>query len=91
MNEPEIVRLKNSVSERDHALGSQSAPVTFLEYGNFECIHCGRAYPVIKEIIPRDVSGFLNGPKGSGAYWAGFIVVRMDSVKRRIALRERFR
>ena len=50
MNEPEIVRLKNSVSERDHALGSQSAPVTLLEYGNFECIHCGRAYPVIKEI-----------------------------------------
>jgi protein-disulfide isomerase len=50
MNEPEIVRLKNSVSERDHALGSQSAPVTLLEYGNFECIHCGRVYPVIKEI-----------------------------------------
>ena len=52
MNEPEIVRLKNSVSERDHALGSQSASVSLLEYGNFECIHCGRAYPVIKEIQP---------------------------------------
>ena len=21
-----------------------------VEYGNFQCIHCGRAYPVIKEI-----------------------------------------
>jgi len=50
MNEPEIVRLKNAVDERDHAVGSQTAPVTLLEYGNFQCIHCGRAFPVIKEI-----------------------------------------
>ncbi|MGH9883616.1 MAG: DsbA family protein [Pyrinomonadaceae bacterium] len=46
----EIVRLKNAVSERDHVSGSQTAPVTLLEYGNFECIHCGRAYPVIKNV-----------------------------------------
>ncbi len=50
MNQPEIVRLKNSINERDHAVGSKTAPVTLLEYGNFECIHCGRAYPVIKEL-----------------------------------------
>lgn len=50
MNQPEIVQLKNSVNERDHAVGPNTAPVTLLEYGNFECIHCGRAYPVIKEI-----------------------------------------
>jgi protein-disulfide isomerase len=24
--------------------------VTLLEYGNFECIHCGHAYPIIKEV-----------------------------------------
>jgi formate-nitrite transporter family protein len=51
MNQPEIVRLKNSINERDHAVGPKTAPVTFLEYGNFECIHCGRAYPVIKELL----------------------------------------
>jgi formate-nitrite transporter family protein len=50
MNELEIVRLKNAVDDRDHASGSQTAPVTLLEYGNFECIHCGHAYPVVKEI-----------------------------------------
>src|SRR5216683_1720650 len=50
MNQPEIVRLKNAVDERDHASGSQTAPVTLLEYGNFECNRCGRAYPVVKEI-----------------------------------------
>ena len=50
MNEPEIVRLKNAVNQSDHVSGPQTAPVTLLEYGNFECIHCGRAYPVIKEV-----------------------------------------
>src|SRR6267378_3150581 len=50
MSSAEIVRLKNSVTELDHASGPETAPVTLLEYGNFECIHCGRAYPVIKQV-----------------------------------------
>ncbi|SRR6266498_3732561 len=50
MSDREIVRLKNAVINRDHVAGPQSAPVTLLEYGNFECIHCGRAYPVIKKV-----------------------------------------
>lgn len=50
MSSAEIVRLKNSVTERDHASGAATAPVTLLEYGNFECIYCGRAYPAIKEV-----------------------------------------
>jgi protein-disulfide isomerase len=50
MSEREMVRLKNPVSDRDHVAGSTTATVTLLEYGNFECIHCGRAYPVIKEL-----------------------------------------
>jgi protein-disulfide isomerase len=50
MTTAETVRLENSVTERDHASGVATAPVTFLEYGNFECIHCGRAYPIIKEV-----------------------------------------
>jgi len=53
MSSAEIVRLKNSVTERDHASGTATAPVTLLEYGNFECIHCGRAYPIIKEVQKR--------------------------------------
>jgi protein-disulfide isomerase len=50
MSDPEIVKLKNAINENDHSLGSQAAPVTLLEYGNFECLDCGRAYPVIKEV-----------------------------------------
>lgn len=50
MSTPEVVRLKSSVSEKDHASGPTSAPVTLLEYGNFECIYCGRAFPVIRQV-----------------------------------------
>lgn len=50
MSSAEIVKLKNSVTERDHASGAATAPVTLLEYGNFECIHCGQAFPVIRQV-----------------------------------------
>ena len=49
MADVELIRLKNSVNEGDHTNGSENAPVTLLEYGNFECLDCGRIFPVIKE------------------------------------------
>src|SRR5215472_1158280 len=50
MSAVEIVRLKNSVTDQDHANGPKDAPVTLLEYGNFECVDCGRIFPVIKQV-----------------------------------------
>ncbi len=41
------------VTERDHTLGPSDAPVTLVEYGDFECPFCGMAYPEIKQIRAR--------------------------------------
>jgi len=37
--------------ERDHARGPADAPVTLVEYGDFECPYCGRAEPVVRELL----------------------------------------
>src|SRR5690242_15272210 len=38
------------VGERDHILGDSDAAVTVVEYGDFECPHCGRAHIILKEL-----------------------------------------
>lgn len=35
---------------RDHIKGSPDAPAMMLEYGDFECIHCGLFYPIAKAV-----------------------------------------
>jgi protein-disulfide isomerase len=37
--------------DRDHIRGADDAPVTVVEYGDFECPYCGQAEPVVRELL----------------------------------------
>jgi protein-disulfide isomerase len=48
----QIIDLAEDVDpERDHIRGNPDAPVTLVEYGDFECPYCGAAEPIIRELL----------------------------------------
>ncbi|WP_411966005.1 DsbA family protein [Haloferax sp. YSMS24] len=44
-------RLTVPVSDEDHVVGSATAPVTLVQYGDYECPYCGAAYPIVKDVL----------------------------------------
>ena len=43
-------RLAERVSARDHVLGPEHAPVTVVEYADFQCPHSARAHLLLQEL-----------------------------------------
>lgn len=42
--------LTDPINDKDQIQGNAAALATLVEYGDFECSHCGEAYTVIKEV-----------------------------------------
>jgi protein-disulfide isomerase len=41
------------LAARDHIRGPMEAPVTLVEYGDYECPYCGAAHVVVNELLAR--------------------------------------
>jgi len=77
--------LKPPVTNEDYAQGLVDAPITLVEYGDYQCPHCGHAYPIVKEIqkhygkrlrfvfrnFPLKEAHPMAEPSAETAEWAG--------------------
>jgi protein-disulfide isomerase len=75
------------ITDQDHVQGDESALVTLIEYGDFECPFCGRAYPGLKRVRERLGGrlrfGFRNFPIGESHPHAEHAAEAAESVAAR--------
>jgi len=44
-------KLKPAVNDRDQQTGNLQAKITLVEYGDYQCPHCGHAHPLLKRLL----------------------------------------
>jgi protein-disulfide isomerase len=48
-----VSKLTLPFAQRDHMQGPIGAPISLLEYGDYECLFCGEAHSIVKTIQKR--------------------------------------
>jgi NhaA family Na+:H+ antiporter len=53
MAKDDTAKLTPAVGDEDHTTGPEDAPVTLVEYGDYECPYCRQVGPIIRELQAR--------------------------------------
>jgi protein-disulfide isomerase len=48
--QPPMAILKTPINQNDHIRGPANGPVSLMEYGDYECPHCGLVHPIVKQV-----------------------------------------
>lgn len=51
-------KLKPPVSDKDQATGNKSSENILVEYGDYQCPHCGHAHPLVKKLLEEEGDNF---------------------------------
>jgi len=46
-----ITKVEIALNSNDHVVGADNAPITLVEYSDFECPYCGRVVPTIDQLM----------------------------------------
>lgn len=46
-----MAKLKPAVNDSDQQTGNKAANVTLVEFGDYQCTHCGHAHPLLKRLL----------------------------------------
>ncbi|RAJ81941.1 thioredoxin-like protein [Chitinophaga dinghuensis] len=46
-----MAHLKNPVTQNDHSTGNPQSGRILVEYGDYQCSHCGIAFPLIRKLL----------------------------------------
>ena len=48
-----MTTLKTPINKSDHVRGPMTAAITLVEYGDYQCPHCGMTHPIVNQLLDQ--------------------------------------